>query len=162
MKPRTKSERIQAIRQIIETMEISTQEDLIAELEKLGYEVTQATISRDIGDMGLLKVKLVSTNGKAYTGVHAGRQVYSLPQIERLRSLLNEFMISIDRAENQIVLKTTPGMAQAVAAAIDAAQWQDVLGTVGGDDTILIIARNKEIAADIAGRMTILREEKTL
>jgi transcriptional regulator of arginine metabolism len=158
MKQRSKTERMQAIRRIIETEDISTQEDLMGELEKLGYEVTQATISRDISDMGLLKVKLNPLEG---TQQIPGRQVYSLPQIERLRSLLSEFMLSVDKAENQIVLKTTPGTAQAVAAAIDAAQWDNVLGTVGGDDTILIITRGKEAASEISERMSKLQAEKT-
>jgi transcriptional regulator of arginine metabolism len=158
MKQRSKTERMQAIRRIIETMDISTQEDLMGELEKLGYEVTQATISRDISDMGLLKVKLNPVDGAQQI---AGRQVYSLPQIERLRSLLSEFMLSVDKAENQIVLKTTPGTAQAVAAAIDVAQWDDVLGTVGGDDTILIITRSKDAALEISKRMSKLQAEKT-
>jgi transcriptional regulator of arginine metabolism len=145
MKQRTKTERLQAIRQIIETKDISTQEDLMVELEKMGFEVTQATISRDISDLGLLKVRLV----------------YSLPQIERLRSLLGEFMTSIERAENQVVLKTTPGTAQAVAAAIDAVQWPEVLGTVGGDDTILLITRGKAEAAEISERTEKLYEGKS-
>lgn len=154
----TKQERLCAIKQIIETMTISTQEELISELEKQGYDVTQATVSRDIGDLGLQKVKVI----KGKTTLAAGRQVYSLPEIERLRSLLNEFMVSIDKADNLVVVKTNPGTAQAVAAAIDSVKWMDVIGTVGGDDTILIITRNKGVGDFIVERLSKLREEKTL
>ncbi len=155
---RAKQDRLSAIRRIIESMSISTQEELIDELEKLGFEVTQATVSRDISDLGLQKVR-ISTKAKTNS---AGKQVYSLPEIERLRSLLNEFMISIDRAGNLIVVKTNPGTAQAVAAAIDAIKWVDVLGTVGGDDTILVITRGDDVGEYIANRLVRLREEKVI
>ncbi|NCO66606.1 MAG: arginine repressor [Candidatus Aquicultor secundus] len=155
---RIKQERLSAIKQIIETMNISTQEELISELEKQGYDVTQATVSRDISDLGLQKVKIIK--GKA--AVSTGRQIYSLPEIERLRSLLNEFMVSIDKTDNLVVVKSHPGTAQAVAAAIDAVKWHNVLGTVGGDDTILVITRTSDVADFIVERLSKLREEKTL
>lgn len=154
---RTKQDRLNAIRQLVESRNISTQEELASELEKLGYEVTQATISRDISDLGLIKVRVIS---KDIGGT--GRQAYSLPEIERLRSLLKEFLLSVDGAENLIVVKTNPGTAQAVAAAIDSIKWQDVLGTVGGDDTILIITRNKKAGEYIAERLIKLKEEKVI
>jgi len=152
-----KQKRLNAIKQIIESKDVSTQEELMSELEKLGYDVTQATVSRDISDLGLLKVRLSNRDIAP-----PGRQVYSLPEIERLRSLLNEFLISIDGADNLVVVKTNPGIAQAVAAAIDSIKWPDVLGTVGGDDTILVITRNKDVGSRIAERIAQLREEKTL
>lgn len=150
----SRQNRFDAIKQAIEAKDIATQEELIAELEKRGYDVTQATVSRDISDLGLLKVRISGA------GAPAGRQVYSLPEIERLRSLLNEFILKIDKTENMIVLKTHPGTAQAVAAAIDAVKWPDVLGTVGGDDTILVIARTPAVADYVAGRVAKLRDEK--
>ncbi len=150
---RIKRDRLNAIRRVIETKEISTQEDLIAELERLGYEATQATISRDISDLGILKVRIAANR-------LGGRQIYSLPETERLRSMLNEFMVSIDMAENLVVVKATPGTAQAVASAIDAIRWPDVLGTVAGDDTILIIARTKDVGNYLVERLTRLKEER--
>ncbi|HEY3374195.1 MAG TPA: arginine repressor [Candidatus Aquicultor sp.] len=153
---RSKQDRLNTIRQIIDTTEISTQEELIAELEKRGFDVTQATVSRDISDLGLQKVRIIQEPGD----LHSARQVYSLPEIERLRSLLTEFMSIIDRANNLIVIKTAPGMAQAIAAATDAVAWPDVLGTVGGDDTILIISRNSDVAAYMVKRLTTLSREK--
>ncbi len=152
---RIKRDRLSAIRRVIETKEISTQEDLIAELEQLGYEATQATISRDISDLGLLKVRIAANR-------LGGRQIYSLPETERLRSMLNEFMVSIDMAENLVVVKATPGTAQAVASAIDAIRWPDVLGTVAGDDTILIIARTKDVGNYLVERLTRLKEEQVV
>lgn len=150
----SRQDRLFAIKQIIESRDVSTQEELITELEKLGYDVTQATVSRDIGDLGLLKVRISAEGGVS------GRQIYSLPEIERLRSLLNEFMITIDKAGNLIVIKTNPGTAQAVAAAVDAVKWPDVLGTVGGDDTILVIIRTTAAADYVTGRIARLRDEK--
>lgn len=148
----SRKDRLGAIRHIVETMHISTQEELIAELEKRGFEVTQATVSRDISDLGLLKVK-VTIPGTA----QGTKQVYSLPEVERLRSLLAEFLVSIDRAENLVVVKTNPGTAQAVALAIDTVKWPDVLGTVGGDDTILIITRNASAGEFVTKRLSALR-----
>lgn len=154
---RSKQERLNVIKQIIDTMEISTQEELIVELEKLDYDVTQATVSRDISDLGLQKVRIAGGPSEA----HSAKQVYALPEVERIRSLLNEFLASIDKADNLVVVKTAPGMAQAVAAAIDAVKWPDVLGTVGGDDTILVITRNIEVADYIVERLTKLSKERT-
>lgn len=152
---RMKQDRLSAIKRVIETKDISTQEDLIVELEQLGYEVTQATVSRDISDLGLLKVRIVANR-------LGSKQIYSLPEIERLRSMLNEFMVSIDMAENLVVVKATPGTAQAVASAMDAIRWPDVLGTVAGDDTILIIARTKDVGNYIVDRITRLKEERVV
>lgn len=151
----TRQDRLDAIKRVIETKDISTQEELISELETLGYDVTQATVSRDISDLGLLKVKIAVNKAES-------KQIYSLPQTERLRSMLDEFMVSIDKAENLVVVKTTPGTAQAVASAMDSIKWTDVLGTVGGDDTVLVIARNRDVANYIVERLTKLKEEKTV
>ncbi|MBE0448603.1 MAG: arginine repressor [Actinobacteria bacterium] len=153
----SRQERLSAIKRIIETKDISTQEELMAELEKLGYDVTQATVSRDISDLGLLKARISMVNT-----VSTSRQIYSLPEVERLRSLLNEFMTSVDRADNLIVIRTNPGTAQAVAAAIDSIKWIGVLGTVGGDDTILVITRSEDAGSRIAERLTKLREERAV
>ncbi len=152
---RAKHNRLDAIKRVIETKDVSTQEDLIAELERLGYEVTQATISRDISDLGLLKVKIAINKSGA-------KQVYSLPEVEKLRSMLNEFMVSIDIAENLVVVKTTPGTAPAVASAMDAIKWPDVLGTVAGDDTILTITRTKDASNHLIERLTRLKEERVV
>ncbi|MCL6471848.1 MAG: arginine repressor [Firmicutes bacterium] len=150
---RTRQDRLDVIKRVIETKDISTQEELISELETLGYDVTQATISRDISDLGLLKVRIAVNKA-------GSKQIYSLPQTERLRSMLNEFMVSIDKAENLVVVKTTPGTAQAVASAMDSVKWPDVLGTVGGDDTILVITRSRDVADYIVERLTRLKEER--
>ncbi|MBR2570253.1 MAG: transcriptional regulator ArgR, partial [Paenibacillus sp.] len=108
-------------------------------LRKAGYHVTQATVSRDMKELHLIKVPM-----------NNGRYKYSLPIDQRFnpaqklkRALLDGF-VSIDSAENQVVIKCLPGTANAIAVHMDSLEWNDILGTICGDDTILMICRSKE------------------
>lgn len=145
---RSKVNRLQATRKIVETKDICTHEELTKELRKLGYQVTQATVSRDISELNLKKVK------------KKGRNVYSLPEIEEVRKRLQDFDVEVQFAENLIVLKMTPGAAQGVAVSLDKVNYPEILGTIAGDDTILMIAKTKEFAEDITNRLIQLRSEK--
>lgn len=142
-----KGQRLLKIREIISTRDIETQEELVDKLREAGFQVTQATVSRDIKELHLVKTPALS-----------GTYKYSLPAEpsynpeQKLRRMLLDSFVSIDRAENLIVMKTLPGNAHAVGAIVDALDWPEVLGTICGDDTILIIVRNKEVAPDIVGR----------
>lgn len=143
-----KAQRHIKIREIISNKEIETQDDLVSELKKAGYNVTQATVSRDIKELHLVKVPTAS-------GVYK----YSLPtgekQFDPLRKLkrtLQESFVSIDYSENLILLKTLPGNAQAVAALLDHLDWEEMMGTIAGDDTILIISRAKDQAPQLMQR----------
>lgn len=127
-----KTERQQALAKVIRRARPKTQLELVALLAGEGFEATQATVSRDIAEMGVTK----TPNG------------YLLPQEARLVRLLNDLVLSVERAENLVVVKSVAGGAQGVAAAVDAAAIGGVLGTIAGDDTILVIARD----ADGAGR----------
>lgn len=126
---------------LIEAYEIETQEDLSERLREKGYRVTQATISRDIRELKLVKV---TTSG--------GRQKYAIPKKEennmssRFRNLLIEVIESIDSANNIVVVKTCAGMASGAAAAIDSMGRGDLLGSVAGDDTVIIVMRSNDAA----------------
>ncbi|MCY8100015.1 transcriptional regulator AhrC/ArgR [Bacillus haynesii] len=134
-----KGQRHIKIREIITANEIETQDELVDILKKDGYNVTQATVSRDIKELHLVKVP---TNNGSYK--------YSLPADQRFnplsklkRSLMDAF-VKIDSASHLIVLKTMPGNAQAIGALMDNLDWEEIMGTICGDDTILIICRTHD------------------
>lgn len=143
-----KSQRQMKIREIITSQDIETQEELVAMLEKSGAQVTQATISRDIKELHLVKIPLPNGNYK-----------YSLPAdisfntVQKLKRLLSDAFISLERANNLLVMKTLPGNANAFAVLIDQLNWEEVIGTVCGDDTILIICKTNEEAEGLAKRI---------
>jgi len=147
-----KARRQKKVMELIEQFEIETQEELVAVLRKDGYDITQATISRDIKELGLVKVP---GGDKAYR--------YALPQEQRggnyrlrLERLFRDSMISIDYSENLILVRTLPGTANAVASCLDHVAWKEVIGTVAGDDTILVIIKPKEAVGEILERFDSL------
>ncbi|KKB37236.1 transcriptional regulator AhrC/ArgR [Bacillus thermotolerans] len=142
-----KGQRHIKIREIITNNEIETQDELVERLKNLGYNVTQATVSRDIKELHLVKVPLLD-----------GRYKYSLPADQRFnplqklkRSLMDAF-VSIDAAGHFVVMKTLPGNAQAVGALIDNLDWEEIMGTICGDDTCLIICRAPEHTTIVSDR----------
>lgn len=125
------------ILEIIETKEIETQEELSDELKKQGLNVTQATVSRDIKELRLIKT--LTRGGKyKYTILNGQDNILS----DRLVKIFKNSIISIDYAGNILVMKTLTGSAQAAAAAIDAAGLEEVVGTIAGDDTIFLLIRD--------------------
>lgn len=134
-----KSQRHMRIREIITNHEIETQDELVDRLREAGYNVTQATISRDIKEMSLVKVPLPNGNYK-----------YSLPAdnrfnpLQKLQRSLQDAFVSIDGVSHFLVLKALPGNANAIASLLDHSEWEEILGTIAGDDTILIIIRKEE------------------
>lgn len=134
----SKMQRHIKIRELITEKEIETQEELVDELKQLGYNVTQATVSRDIKELHLVKVL---SSDKKYT--------YSLPADQRfnpdakLKRLIMDAFVKIDHTSHFIVLKTLPGNAQAVGALIDHLDWNEIMGSICGDDTCLIICRSE-------------------
>ena len=149
-----KSARHNLILEIIETMDIETQEELIDQLRAAGFDVTQATISRDIRELKLAKV-MSETGEYKYilpkSGENDGRHVYS--------KALSGSIKSVDCALNDIVIKTYPGLADAVAAAIDSLHEHDILGCVAGDDTIILIAHSAESALNLCKRLRKIANE---
>jgi len=142
-----KGQRLIKIRDIIVNNEIETQDDLVEHLRKSGYNVTQATVSRDIKELHLIKVPLLD-----------GRYKYSLPAdhrfnpLQKLRRNLMDAFVNLDSTGNLIVMKTLPGNAMSIGALIDHLDWEEVLGTICGDDTILIICRLPEHAQEVSQR----------
>ncbi|MBN2851631.1 MAG: arginine repressor [Clostridia bacterium] len=139
-----KQERHIKILEIIEKKEITTQEELANELIKLGYEVTQATVSRDIKDLRLVKTTTREGVSKYITQKET-MQIVS----DRLLTVLKQSYISAECAENIIIIRTLPGMANAAASAIDSLGIDEIVGTIAGDDTIMSVARSKEEAIKI-------------
>ncbi|MET3289640.1 transcriptional regulator ArgR [Brevibacillus fluminis] len=143
-----KGQRHIRIREIITNYEIETQDELVDRLCDAGFNVTQATVSRDIKELHLVKVPLMD-----------GRYKYSLPAdqkfnpLQKLKRVLTECFINIDHADHFVVMKTMPGNANAVAVLIDNIQWPEVMGTICGDDTILIICRSKQFSQDVSERL---------
>jgi transcriptional regulator of arginine metabolism len=134
LQPKTKRQR--AILALIAARPVRSQEELAMLLEQQGYEVTQATISRDIKELGLMKVPLKGSQGGAFKYVEPSvGPMFS----SRLHRIVAELVSSVKGSVNQIVLRTPPGSAMMVASAIDNAEWSEVIGTLGGDDTILVI-----------------------
>ena len=145
-----KTNRHNVILKIISERDIETQTELSEALLAEGFTVTQATISRDIKDLRLVKVQ--NEKGKTRYTVHTA-QVSEMDINDRFRSLISQTAISVDFAENQVVFKTIPGAAQASAAAFDTMNLSEAIGTIAGDDTVLIIAKNKDAAVFICDKI---------
>ena len=136
-----KSKRQRAILAVIAARPVRSQEELALLLESQGYEVTQATISRDIKELGLMKIPLKGGTGGAFKYVEAN----SAPTFfSRLHRVVAELVTSVRGSVNQIVLRTPPGSAMMLASAIDSADWPEVMGTLGGDDTVLVLLENPD------------------
>lgn len=172
--PRTQAARRTMIAEVLERESIHSQEELRAVLARHGFDVTQATLSRDLVDLGATKV----ANGD-------GRSVYALPaewpggsakpslsgmsgdradalsdsaNSSRLARALHELAVSVDHSLNIVVVRTPPGGAQYLASAFDGAHWGPILGTVAGDDTVLIVTRGIEAGAEVADAVLAMAE----
>ena len=131
-----KVERHSKIVELIGKYEIETQEELAEYLNRAGYQVTQATVSRDIRELKLSKVQ--SENGKQHYVVLQNQDSFS----DKYIRILRDGFLSMDMAQNILVIKTVSGMAMAVAAAVDAMKWKEVVGCIAGDDTIMCAIRS--------------------
>lgn len=140
-----KTLRQRAILDSLKQGSFSSQDDLQRVLRKRGFKVAQATLSRDIRDLNLSKTHqgYSTPHGDSAAGV-------TLPPASRL---VREFVLEVRTAQNLLVVKTIVGSAQPVAAALDEADWPDVVGTLAGDDTILIVCPDKEAAQKLAERI---------
>mgnify|MGYP001023976040 FL=1 len=137
-----KSARQTAILSLVEQQDIRTQEELAQKLKDQGIKVTQATVSRDIKELRLLKV-LSSSGGYKYATADQAEHGIS----ERFVRMFIDSVISIVFAGNIIVIKTLAGSANVAGEAIDSMRWPEILGTMAGDNTILVVVRNEEDAA---------------
>ena len=131
------------IMEIIDNHNIETQEELCNALNQANYSVTQATVSRDIKQLGLIKTA-TKDGGYKYTAARSE----SSGNENKLKNIMRETIVNAQDAQNIIVVKTFSGMANAAAAALDALAEESVIGSIAGDDTIFIVVRNNEDAAE--------------
>jgi transcriptional regulator of arginine metabolism len=141
----SKAARHQAILALLDDGPVESQEALQQILERKGFEVGQATLSRDIHELKLVK---------GPEGYRRGREVAMAEGVlPSVMHLAHQFVVDVRQAQNMLVVKTTVGSAQPVAAALDASHWAEVIGTIAGDDTVLVIASDKKKAKALAQRI---------
>jgi transcriptional regulator of arginine metabolism len=148
-----KPQRQHRILRILEEQPISSQAQLVQLLEAEGVVATQATVSRDLEEMGAVKVR-----------IPGGTMAYAIPEHGRdrsgsddhLRRLLGDFVLDVAHSANMVVLRTPPGSAHVVGSALDRASLDDVLGTVAGDDTLFLVCRESVGGAAVASRLAAL------
>lgn len=152
MRP-AKHQRQHRIVRLLETTTVTSQTQLVELLAADGVLATQATVSRDLEELGALKVRLPG-----------GESAYAVPELPRdqlapeelLRRILGEWVVEIDFSANLVVVRTPPGCAHVVASALDRAGTDDILGTVAGDDTVLVIAAGTTSGEQLANRLAAL------
>ena len=149
-----KASRHARIKEIIDNQAVETQEELAEALRRKGIEVTQATVSRDIKELMLIKIP----SGD-------GRYRYAFPPEQnvvfshsRLEKTFQDSVVSMDHSLNIIVIRTVPGLAQAVAYAIDVSKWPEIIGTVGGDDTIFVLVKPPEATEKVLAKFKALMQ----
>jgi len=150
----SKTQRQHRIARLLEEHRVTSQTHLVELLAADGVEATQATVSRDLEDFGAIKVR-----------APGGDTAYAIPDLgidsrpepaDHLRRILGEWLAAVDHSGNVVVLRTPPGSAHVVASAIDRASLSDVMGTVAGDDTILVVCAEKVGGAIVAKRLAAL------
>ncbi len=163
-RPTTKNSRHQLIVDLLSNHEVRSQPELLDLLVEQNVTVTQATLSRDLVELDAVRVR-----------AHSGALVYAVPAeggdrrpaapgesaaaAHRLQRLLGELLVSADASANMVVLRTPPGAAQFLASALDKAEYGDVLGTIAGDDTVLVIGREATGGDDLARRLLALAQQ---
>jgi transcriptional regulator of arginine metabolism len=147
--------RQRAIRDLVEQRPIRTQQELAAALRERGFRTTQATISRDVAELGLIKAG------------RGGTQAYALPPRlreadasgeERVKRLLHDMPVEIREAGTMLVLRTLPGSAHPLAAALDRARWPEVVGSIAGDDTVFVAFADRSALGRVKHRLEALAE----
>ncbi len=145
MRSTPKAQRHHRILELIAREPMVTQEDMVKRLAQQGLRVTQATLSRDIKELGLVK----TAEGYMAPGELGEAEAPGPP----LEHVLREFVVDIREAQNLLVVKTSPGSAQPVAAALDAENWPETVGTIAGDDTILVVSPDNRSRAALAKKI---------
>lgn len=146
----SKSQRQHLLAKILEEQSVSSQAKLVELLRNEGIDVTQATLSRDLEELGAVKIR-----------VPVGESVYAIPDnptervlpVDYLRRVLGEWLVEVSVSSNIIVLRTPPGSAHVVASAVDRAGLPEVIGTVAGDDTVLLVAASNTTGEEVAERL---------
>ena len=146
----TKNQRQHRIAKLLESQPVTSQGQLVALLSAQGVEATQTTVSRDLDDLGAVKVRLPG-----------GETAYALPELpvqqiapeDHLRRVLGEWVVEVAHSANLVVLRTPPGSAHVVGSALDRSGLEGVVGTVAGDDTVLVVAAEEVGGSDMARRL---------
>ena len=146
-----KSARHQAILDLIEKYPIDRQEDLLEHLRRAGFDVTQATVSRDIRELRLVKTA-TGEGGYRYMPANGNGKVAHSPN--RFETIFRESVLKVDYAGHMVLVKCFSGMANAACEVFDALKWKNVVGTLSGDDTFLIVARSERDAKTICSELT--------
>lgn len=144
----SKLSRQQAIVELAHEGPLPNQHELCKVLSRRGFQVTQATLSRDLNELRLVKTP------EGYILPNGDNTPEPLPAVSRV---VQEFVREVRRAQNLLVIKTIPGSAQPVAVAIDAEAWDEVVGTIAGDDTLLMVAANNRSARQLQTRLEAMR-----
>lgn len=139
------------LRELVTIHEIASQAELVTLLRREGITATQATVSRDLDELGIGKLRGAD-----------GRVAYALPEFGGLVQALRQFVVEIEASGNLAVVRTPPGGASAVASAIDAISIPDVLATLQGDDTVLVVAREPASGHDVAQRLQALKSARSV
>ena len=143
----TKTQRQHRINELIEREVISTAAQLVTRLQAEGITATQATVTRDLQELGTIKVR--DEHGSRRIVVASSPKMSS-PPLDHLRRMMGEWVVSVDSSANLVVLRTPPGCAHVVASALDRSALEGVLGSVAGDDTLLVIASDEHGGAAMA------------
>lgn len=149
----SKAQRQHRIEQLIEQNSVTSQGQLVELLAKSGVDATQATVSRDLEEIGAVKVRAAG-----------GEPLYAVPELpkdrvapeEHLRRVLGDWVVDVASSSNLVVVRTPPGSAHVVASALDRASLKEILGTVAGDDTIIVVAAEKTGGSVLARRLAAL------
>lgn len=149
-RPTVKAERQRAILELVRSRAVRTQDEIVASLHGRGVEATQATVSRDIRELGLARVH--DPDGLRWVATGEGSEEPS-PVTTRLRAAMREHVRSVEFVDHLGVVHTRPSSAPLVAAVIDAAHFEEVAGTVAGDDTVLVVVRTRPAARRLADRL---------
>lgn len=147
--------RHEKIIELIRQYDIDTQEELAARLNEAGFKVTQATVSRDIRALKMTKV--AGKDGKSHYAILKD----AAPELgDKYTRVLRDAVISIDVGQNLVVVRTVPGMAMGVAAALDALAWPEILGCIAGDDTIMCACRSSDLALGVMEKLHNILDQK--
>ena len=149
-----KNDRQAKILEIIEKEAIETQEQLIERLKEMGVKSTQATISRDIKQLHLIKEPVGGGQYRYAVSAHKTKLNFA----DRLQTILRESIVAVDYAQNLVVLKTMPGLAGAAAAAFDGMEIAQMVGSIAGADTVLVVMRDTDSAAEFSTEVSAMRK----
>ena len=144
----TKSERLLKILELISKYDISTQSELVEKLNSEGYQVTQATTSRDLNELRIVKVQ----NGSG-TYKYAAPSELEIKINDKMHNMFSQCILSVEHAMNIVVIKTITGAAQAAAYALDSFTWDEIIGSIAGDDTVMVVVRNEKSARQLEAKL---------